>query len=103
MRDLCSRGIRSLNVSEEEEQNYFSPPVKMSHYNKDWETVGAAASSPVPKLFKCSKQGRRPDRASLLPVNFHLPPSLCSLLPASARQLTSIHCSFTCSGPGWCC
>lgn len=59
MRDECSRGIRSLNVSEEEEQNHFSYPVKMSHYNKDWEAVGAATSSPVPKLF--SIQSRKDD------------------------------------------
>lgn len=59
MRDQCSRGIRSLNVSEKEEQNYFSPPVKMSHYNSDWETVGAAASSSVPKLLNI--QSRKDD------------------------------------------
>lgn len=68
MRDQCSRGIRSLNVSKEVEQNYFSPPVNMSHDNKDWETVGAAASSPVPKLF--SIQSRKDDLTEHLCLPF---------------------------------
>jgi len=79
MRDQCSRGTRNLNVSEEKEQNHFSPPVKMSHYNKDWETVGAAASSPVPKLF--SIQSRKDDLTQHLchPFIFTYLVLLCAL------------------------
>lgn len=57
MKHQCLRGIRSLHFlgfSEEEERNYFSPLEKMSHFKKDWETVGASGalvSSPAPMLF----------------------------------------------------
>lgn len=45
-------------------RNKITFPVKMSHCNEDWETVGVSTSSPAPRLF--SIQSRKDDLTEYL-------------------------------------